>query len=69
MKTTSAFDEASDVLVGGVNSPVRAYGSVGGSPVFVSSGKGQQSRALMDSPTLIMYCRMGHYWLVMHQIV
>ena len=40
MKTTSAFDEASDVLVGGVNSPVRAYGSVGGSPVFVSSGKG-----------------------------
>ena len=36
----SAFDDASDVLVGGVNSPVRAYQSVGGDPLFIASGKG-----------------------------
>jgi glutamate-1-semialdehyde 2,1-aminomutase len=36
----SVFEQAKDVLVGGVNSPVRAYGSVGGDPVFVASGKG-----------------------------
>lgn len=34
------FDRARRVIPGGVNSPVRAFGSVGGDPVFVRSGKG-----------------------------
>lgn len=34
------FDRARRVIPGGVNSPVRAFGSVGGEPVFVSSGQG-----------------------------
>ena len=34
------FEEAKDILVGGVNSPVRAYKSVGGDPLFLKSGKG-----------------------------
>jgi len=34
------FKEAQRYLVGGVNSPVRAYKAVGGSPVFIKSGKG-----------------------------
>lgn len=34
------FDQAKGVLVGGVNSPVRSYGAVGGIPRFVSRGKG-----------------------------
>ncbi len=32
------FEEANRVLVGGVNSPVRAFGGVGGEPIFVTSG-------------------------------
>ena len=34
------FDRARQVIPGGVNSPVRAFGSVGGAPVFVRSAKG-----------------------------
>jgi glutamate-1-semialdehyde 2,1-aminomutase len=34
------FAEASKVIPGGVNSPVRAFGGVGGTPRFVASGQG-----------------------------
>lgn len=34
------FAHARDVIPGGVNSPVRAYGSVGGSPLFIASARG-----------------------------
>jgi len=34
------WEEANRVLVGGVNSPVRAFKGVGGSPFFVKSGSG-----------------------------
>lgn len=34
------FDRASKVIPGGVNSPVRAFGSVGGTPRFIASAKG-----------------------------
>jgi len=34
------FDRALRVLPGGVNSPVRAFGAVGGTPVFVERAKG-----------------------------
>lgn len=34
------FDEAKTLIPGGVNSPVRAFGSVGGDPVFMVSAKG-----------------------------
>ncbi|MEK9726833.1 MAG: glutamate-1-semialdehyde 2,1-aminomutase [Candidatus Margulisiibacteriota bacterium] len=37
---TTAFEAAKNVLVGGVNSPVRAYNAVGGDPVFMKSGSG-----------------------------
>ena len=36
----SHFDEAKKVLVGGVNSPVRAFKSVDSSPIFMSHGQG-----------------------------
>lgn len=36
----SRFERARKVIPGGVNSPVRAFGSVGGTPVFVKSAKG-----------------------------
>ncbi|PAF52475.1 glutamate-1-semialdehyde 2,1-aminomutase [Helicobacter sp. 13S00477-4] len=34
------FNEAKQVIPGGVNSPVRAFKSVGGTPPFISKGKG-----------------------------
>jgi glutamate-1-semialdehyde 2,1-aminomutase len=36
----SLFARACDVIPGGVNSPVRAFGSVGGTPYFVARGEG-----------------------------
>ena len=36
----SLFARAIEVLPGGVNSPVRAFGSVGGTPYFVAEAKG-----------------------------
>ena len=34
------FDRAREVIPGGVNSPVRAFGAVGGTPRFIASGHG-----------------------------
>ena len=34
------FQESCKYMPGGVNSPVRAFGSVGGEPVFVDRAKG-----------------------------
>jgi len=34
------YERACAVLPGGVNSPVRAFGAVGGTPVFMASGRG-----------------------------
>ncbi|NQT54437.1 glutamate-1-semialdehyde 2,1-aminomutase, partial [bacterium] len=39
-KSVAAFAAASQVIPGGVNSPVRAFGGVGGTPVFMASGSG-----------------------------
>lgn len=39
-KSKLLYDEASDLFPGGVNSPVRAFGSVGGSPILMAKGKG-----------------------------
>jgi len=35
-----AFDEAQQLIPGGVNSPVRAFKSVGGTPLFITEGEG-----------------------------
>src|SRR5947209_3249567 len=39
-KSLELFQRASRVLVGGVNSPVRAFRAVGGQPVFVDRAQG-----------------------------
>ncbi len=39
-RSSKAFSEAQQVLPGGVNSPVRAFGAVEGDPVFVRRGEG-----------------------------
>jgi len=35
-----AFKEAQELIPGGVNSPVRAFKSVGGTPIFITQGEG-----------------------------
>src|SRR5947209_6515741 len=39
-KSAAAFERARRVIPGGVNSPARAFGAVGGSPIFISNGEG-----------------------------
>src|SRR5580692_7042932 len=38
--SAAAFDRARKVIPGGVNSPARAFGAVGGSPLFMARGEG-----------------------------
>lgn len=40
MTNKAAFKEAFKVIAGGVNSPVRAFASVGGEPCFIAEGEG-----------------------------
>jgi glutamate-1-semialdehyde 2,1-aminomutase len=39
-RSRELYEEAQNVLVGGVDSPVRAFKSVGGSPIFAKRGEG-----------------------------
>ena len=41
-KSEKLFEEAKKFIPGGVNSPVRAFKSVGGSPLFIREGKGSK---------------------------
>ncbi len=62
---SSSWRDAQQVLASGVNSPVRAFGSVGGDPVFFSHGKGAKVTDV-DGKTYIDFCSswgallMGH---------
>src|SRR5215471_21767487 len=52
-RSREIFAEAEKVLVGGVNSPVRAFRSVGGEPLIIERGEGQflydaDGNALLD---------------------
>jgi len=40
IKSKSAYQDAFDVIPGGVNSPVRAFSAVGGEPIFIEKGEG-----------------------------
>ena len=42
IKSVTAFEKASRFIPGGVNSPVRAFRGVGGTPLFIESGKGAE---------------------------
>ena len=39
-RSSQLFKEANAVIQGGVNSPVRAFKEVGGTPIFVKKAKG-----------------------------
>src|SRR5690625_2273667 len=40
VRNTSLFERACQAIPGGVNSPVRAFGSVGGTPLFIEKAQG-----------------------------
>lgn len=39
-KSLAAFERAQHLIPGGVNSPARAFGAVGGTPLFIAKGEG-----------------------------
>ena len=41
-KNLDLFKQSQEYIPGGVNSPVRAFGSVGGTPIFFKKGKGSK---------------------------
>lgn len=41
-KSSALYRRASEVMVGGVSSPVRAFKAVGGNPLFIARGKGSK---------------------------
>ena len=41
-KSKRAFEKSNEVMPGGVNSPVRAFKSVNGDPIFIERGKGSK---------------------------
>jgi glutamate-1-semialdehyde 2,1-aminomutase len=53
-RSRDLFDRARRVIPGGVNSPVRAFRAVGGTPVFAAGGEGAHLRTA-DGATLIDY--------------
>jgi glutamate-1-semialdehyde 2,1-aminomutase len=53
-KSEQLFERARRVMPGGVNSPVRAFRAVGGSPFFIASGKGSRITDV-DGRTYIDY--------------
>ena len=55
----SLFVHAREVIPGGVSSPVRAYGSVGGTPVFVSSARGPYITGVDGREYVDLVCSWG----------
>jgi glutamate-1-semialdehyde 2,1-aminomutase len=53
------FARASAVLPGGVNSPVRAFGAVGGTPVFMASGSGAYLTDVDGNSYVDLVCSWG----------
>lgn len=54
-KSEQLFEKAKKYFPGGVNSPVRAFRSVGGTPLFIQSGKGSKIKDA-DGNQFIDYC-------------
>lgn len=54
-KSEKYWEEAKKYLAGGVNSPVRAFKSVGGTPLFINRGKGSKIYDAQDKE-YIDYC-------------
>jgi len=59
MKNSKLFEKAKKIIPGGVNSPVRAFGAVGGNPPFIVKGKGAYIFDLNKKKYLDFCCSWG----------
>lgn len=53
------FEESKKYIPGGVNSPVRAFGSVGGEPIFIEKGKGSKIYDINGKEYIDYVCSWG----------
>jgi glutamate-1-semialdehyde 2,1-aminomutase len=58
-KSEAAFAHAKKVLVGGVNSPVRAFNAVGGTPPVIAKATGSQITDIDDNTYVDYVCGYG----------
>src|ERR1700730_15771692 len=58
-RSKEIFEKAEKVLVGGVNSPVRAFRSVGGEPLIIEKGSGQYLYDADGNQLLDYVCSWG----------
>ena len=58
-RSREIFEKAEKVLVGGVNSPVRAFRSVGGEPLIIERGSGQYLYDADGNELLDYVCSWG----------
>src|SRR5689334_12039427 len=58
-RSREIFERAEKVLVGGVNSPVRAFKSVGGEPLIIERGSGQYIYDVDGNQLLDFVCSWG----------
>lgn len=58
-RSAEAFKRARAVIAGGVNSPVRAFTGVGGTPVFAASGHGPRLRDIDGNTYIDLVCSWG----------
>lgn len=59
MNSRQLFSRALKVIPGGVNSPVRAFKSVGGTPVFLDKGKGSRVTDVEGNQYIDYVCSWG----------
>src|SRR5580765_7173522 len=58
-RSREIFERAEKILVGGVNSPVRAFRSVGGEPLIIERGSGQYLYDADGNQLLDYVCSWG----------
>jgi glutamate-1-semialdehyde 2,1-aminomutase len=59
MKSSKEFNKAKKLIPGGVNSPVRAFGSVGREPIFIDKGKGSRIYDIDGNEYIDYVCSWG----------
>ena len=58
-RSEQLYERAKQVMPGGVNSPVRSFGSVGGTPRFVAEGEGARIRDVDGNSYVDYVCSWG----------
>ncbi|MEW6754402.1 MAG: glutamate-1-semialdehyde 2,1-aminomutase [Candidatus Latescibacterota bacterium] len=58
-RSSRAFEEAQEYIPGGVNSPARAFGAVGGGPRFISHGRGSRIHDIDGNEYIDYVCSWG----------